>query len=136
MTEAKVLNGKLGGFDCSALLRPPPGSPGQHRLEVDTDGPQHFSKGMHSTTPQQQRAADRRKDRAAWNRGRRVVRLHHADEHEWAEKIGEAVRLANSPTYRALLLYTSSYNKLDRKQHAKVGGQAGRARAGRGNLLT
>lgn len=118
MTEAKVLNGKWGGYDCSALLRPAPGSTQQHRVEVDTDGPQHFSKGMHKTTPQQQRAADRRKDQAAWKKGRRVLRLHHADQHEWAEKIAEAVRLANSPNYRALLLYTSSYNKQDRKQRA------------------
>lgn len=39
---------------------------------------------------------------------------------EWADKIDEAVRLANGPLYRALLLRTSSYRKQERKQLAKA----------------
>lgn len=129
MTEARVLNGQLGGYDGSVLLRALPGSTAQRRLEVDTDGPQHSLKRMYNTTPQQQRAADMRKDWAAWKQRRSVLRLHHADQQQWAEKIDKAVQLASSSRYSALLLYTSSYHKRDRKLRTKVGEQAGRGGA-------
>lgn len=117
ITEAKVLNGKFGGFDLSVVLRcptDPAGSRQQRRLEIEIDGVQHFKSSMHSTTAQRQLGVDRRKDKAAWEAGRCLLRLHHLDRHIWDKKIAQAVHRATLPCRKRFLLYTPSYNKAER----------------------
>lgn len=114
ITEAKVLNGKFGGFDFSVVLRCPTdveGSSQQRRLEVEVDGVQHFRRCMHGTTAQRQKGVDRRKDKAAWEAGRCLVRLHHLDLRVWDRKIAQALHRATKPCRKRFVLYTSTYNK-------------------------
>jgi hypothetical protein len=85
------------------------------RLEIDIDGEQHFSKSMHGTSPQQQHAADERKDEEAWRQGRCVLRLHWKDQDRWPAKINAAINLATRPSLCKFLLYTRSYRKKDRQ---------------------
>lgn len=115
ITEAKVLNGRFGAFDFSVLLRSPSGSTGWRRLEIEIDGEQHFSKGMHGTSPQQQQAVDERKDKAAWAAGRCLLRLHCKDTRSWRAKINAAIDLATQPSPSKFLHYTSSYRKRNRE---------------------
>jgi hypothetical protein len=123
ITEAKVLNGKFGAFDFSLVLRGPADAAGngqRRRLEVEVDGVQHFSHSMHSTTSTKQKQVDKRKDKAAWEAGRCLLRLHYLDRRFWGSKIDEAVRRATLPGRIKLLLYTSSYGKKDRAGPAQV----------------
>jgi hypothetical protein len=114
ITEAKVLKKKYGGFDFSCVLRCPRGTQEQRRLEVEVDGPQHFSKQYHDHTAEAQQAADRRKDEAAWKAGRCLLCLHYLDSARWARAIDKAVRLATLPSRNKLRLYTRSYAKKDK----------------------
>lgn len=114
ITEARVLGGNYGGFDFSVKLSCPDDSRGYRRPEVEVDGEQHFTKTMHNTTVQQQRAADRRKDGAAWEAHRCLVRLHYADEARWLCKLWQAVRRATQPARSKFIMYTISYGLKDR----------------------
>lgn len=114
ITEAKVLNGRHGPFDFSVLLCCPHSSAERRRLEVEVDGQQHFVSGMHGITPHNQRAVDERKDSAAWQQGRMLLRLHHADKRFWAQKIEQAVRRATFPARNRFLFYTPSYGRRDK----------------------
>lgn len=120
ITEAKVLNGTRGGFDFSLLLRGTPGSADERRLEIDVDGPQHFTKDMYDTTAEAQRAADARKDEAAWEQGRCMLRLHYQDTGRWARAIDRAIHLATEPSKKKFQRYTGSYAKPNRKATLQV----------------
>lgn len=119
-TECKVLGGTYGGFDFSLALRP--SQPGQERrrLEVEVDGPQHFTKAMHDTTAQQQRESDCCKNEEAWKQGRCVVRLHYLDCWRWKPVLQEAIRLAMLPSRKRFILWSVSYARLRRIGEWKV----------------
>lgn len=118
ITEAKVLGGTFGGFDFSIPLPPPTGSTQQRRLEIEVDGPQHFGKDMFDTTAETQRAADARKDKAAWEQGRCLLRLHYQDSNKWKKQIDRAISLATHRITYKFLRYTRSYDKQNRMQRA------------------
>ena len=121
-TEAKVLKGTCGAFDFSLVLCPGQQGQEERRLEVEVDGEQHFSKPMHGTTANQQRAADRRKDEAAWQHGRCLVRLHYLDSSRWLQVLQDAVRRATLPHRNRFIIYSTSYGLRNRVGPWQVSG--------------
>ena len=105
-TESKMLGQKYGASDCIFAVS----VDGKQRwVAVEVDGETHFSKPRGRTTQQQRRRQDSDKDAAAWAAGLPLVRLHHADSHEWQHALA-AARHYVQQRCRSLLLYTSTYN--------------------------
>lgn len=78
---------------------------------------------MHDTTVGQQRAVDRRKDEAAWQQGRCLLRLHWQDSSRWYRSLLDAVRRATLPHRNCFVLYTISYGLTNRVGPVEVSWQ-------------
>lgn len=105
-TESKMLGQKFGASDF--IFAVAVGSK-QRWVAVEVDGESHFSKPRGRTTQHQRRQQDNNKDAAAWAAGLPVVRLHHADTHEWQHALAAARHYVQQHC-RSMLLYTSSYD--------------------------
>lgn len=78
-------------------------------LVVQIDGEQHFTKPMHGISIAQQQARDDHFNFACENERLRVLRLHHADKHEWLQLLLQAI--SNAVLYPAFKFrcYSTSY---------------------------
>lgn len=108
-TESKVLRGKFGAFDFSLALQAPAGL---RWLHAEVDGQTHFSKPRKGESVGAQKDVDRRKDRAAWQQGRLLVRLHYLDQGVWGQALRQAVHYAMQPGTTRFIIYTRSYAQL------------------------
>lgn len=108
-TESKVLRGKFGAFDFSLALQTPAGL---RWLHAEVDGHTHFSKPRKGESVGAQKDVDRRKDMAAWEQGRLLVRLHYLDQGVWPQALRQTVHYAMQPSTDRFIIYTRSYSQL------------------------
>lgn len=109
ITESKVLGGKLGAIDLSFPVRT---SRALRWVHVEVDSSTHFEKPWGGGAGNAQQAADRRKDAAAWEQGRMLVRLHFADKDSWRAALNTASSYASEEAMQRFILYTDSYKLL------------------------
>ena len=108
-TESKVLRGKFGAFDFSLALQTPAGL---RWLHAEVDGHTHFSTPRKGESVGAQKDVDRRKDMAAWEQGRLLVRLHYLDQGVWPQALRQTVHYAMQPSTDRFIIYTRSYSQL------------------------
>jgi hypothetical protein len=75
----------------------------QWGIAIEVDGSQHFHGSFYGTPAAVQYAWDRQVDAICRQLGQRLVRLHYADEGEWASTVKAALRS------QEVVTYTSSY---------------------------
>lgn len=111
-TESRLLKGKHGASDFVLDLRPGPAKQpeARHLAAIEVDGTQHFERPRSDRSQLERRRIDREKDEAAWQQRRPVVRLHHADIHQWTGVLAAAKHYGKQQGLLTFILYTESYN--------------------------
>lgn len=72
-------------------------------IAIEIDGPQHFHGSCYGTPAHAQWEWDRHVDAECRRAGQRLVRLHYADQQEWAGAVQKALGS------QEVIIYTSSY---------------------------
>lgn len=110
ITEARWLKNFSGGMDMTVEGTNSWGQP--FSLDIEIDGEQHFRKPFRNRPIYLQREIDKRKDRLAQEQGRRLLRLHFADNKSWGKHISAAKERVNREPDNPWLMRTPSYVKL------------------------
>ena len=81
-------------------------------LLVEVDGEQHFEGQHHDHICIGQWERDRKKDEQAIQHGWKLLRLHYKDKESWASDLQRAIRIAETESIRACVLYSHSYSRV------------------------
>ena len=84
-------------------------------VHVEVDGEAHFEKPRCDETLGQQKLRDRRKDAAAWEQRRMLVRLHYLNRRSWGRTLQQAATVAGRRQPHRFIIYTYSYGQLGLK---------------------
>lgn len=109
LVEISVLGGRLATAD----IWLPYDQTGQAELGliIQVDGEGHTCSPLPGRTLVQQQARDEQFNAECWHQGHKLLRLHHADKHEWHHYIQFAILHGLCWPTRRFACFTSSFER-------------------------